>query len=88
MDDPQLTPEERQAFDEVLAEELGEARKSIDADEAMRISVKNTYIMEQIAARAREKGFAPEKKAFYWPIADANALEYLREGLRRAGLPG
>jgi adenylate cyclase len=24
----------------------------------------------------------------YWPIADANALEYLMEGLRRAGLPG
>jgi adenylate cyclase len=24
----------------------------------------------------------------YWPIADANALEYLTEGLRRAGLPG
>jgi TolB-like protein/class 3 adenylate cyclase/Flp pilus assembly protein TadD len=24
----------------------------------------------------------------YWPIADATALEYLMEGLRRAGLPG
>jgi adenylate cyclase len=24
----------------------------------------------------------------YWPIADSNALEYLMEGLRRAGLPG
>jgi tetratricopeptide (TPR) repeat protein len=24
----------------------------------------------------------------YWPIADANALEYLADGLRRAGLPG
>ena len=24
----------------------------------------------------------------YWPIADANALEYLMDGLRRAGLPG
>ena len=24
----------------------------------------------------------------YWPIADTNALEYLMEGLRRAGLPG
>jgi adenylate cyclase len=23
----------------------------------------------------------------YWPIADANALEYLMDGLRRAGLP-
>ena len=23
----------------------------------------------------------------YWPIADANALEYLVDGLRRAGLP-
>jgi hypothetical protein len=58
-----LTPEERQAFDEALAEELGEARKAIDADEAMRISVKNPYIMEQIAARARTKDFPPEKQA-------------------------
>ena len=24
----------------------------------------------------------------YWPIGDANALEYLMDGLRRAGLPG
>ena len=24
----------------------------------------------------------------YWPIADANALEYLLDGLRRAELPG
>ena len=24
----------------------------------------------------------------YWPIADANSLEYLMDGLRRAGLPG
>jgi adenylate cyclase len=24
----------------------------------------------------------------YWPIADANAMEYLLDGLRRAGLPG
>jgi hypothetical protein len=24
----------------------------------------------------------------YWPIADANALEYLLDGLRKAGLSG
>ena len=23
----------------------------------------------------------------YWPIADTNALDYLMEGLRKAGLP-
>ena len=40
------------------------------------------------ALQALRPGIDPAFTRDYWPIADANALEYLMEGLRRAGLPG
>jgi hypothetical protein len=63
----ELTPEEEQAFDEALADELNQVRTgSVDGKVlrlSLEVSLKDPELIELITARAHKKDFSPEKHA-------------------------